>query len=52
VRLAAHPAGQRINVELPENIGNVVAVICQHDTKEKTVVVTTILPPGTEQAAA
>jgi hypothetical protein len=50
--LFVRPAGQRISVKLPEEMGEAVVVLCPHDNRPRTIVVATILPPGSEEAAA
>jgi len=52
VDLDARSAGQRVNVKLPGDMGEAIAVLCPHDTKARTVVVATILSPGMEEVAA
>jgi hypothetical protein len=52
VPFCSHPAGRRIGVSLPAAIGDVVTVICPHDARPHTHVVTTILPGEAEGAVA
>jgi hypothetical protein len=49
---ARPPAGQRLSVKLPKRMGKAIAVVCPHDSRPYTVVVATILPPGSEEDAA
>jgi hypothetical protein len=46
------PAGRRLGVSLPAGLGDVVTVICPHDERPHTHVVTTILPAEPQGAVA
>jgi hypothetical protein len=47
-----HPAGRRLGVSLPAGLGDIVTVICPHDERPHTHVVTTILAGEPQGAAA
>jgi hypothetical protein len=52
VAFCSHPSGRRLGVSLPAKLGDIVVVICPHNEREHTHVVTTILPPEAQGAAA